>query len=411
MTESATVTAPAHLGGSRLGLTLGVLAAATFWTVTAEMLPSGLLTIMSRDLGVPGAAVGSLVSVWGITIAVVSIPLVRLTLRAPRTLLLAVSLALTAPANLVTALAPGLAIALTGRILAAAAHGLFWALVVSYLGAIVAPARLGRALAIVLAGPTLAGLVGLPLAALVAAHAGWRPVFSALSVLLALTAVAVRLALPTVAGHRGHAPSGTWDHSARTVLVTAGGGGLVLVGHFATFTYVTILVTGLGGFTIDAAPGMLLVLGVTGGLGVLVSGVAADRWPRVALIGAAAAIVVGLGLVLLGDHRPALFTTGLAVWGFAIGAFPPILQTRVLRQSSSAFRPLAGSLVVTVLNLGVAAGAAFGGAALGVGVHSLVLAALLTVLAGTVILALGGRPAPTVPGSSVGERPVGVSSR
>ncbi|WP_292836226.1 hypothetical protein [Microbacterium sp.] len=50
----------------------------------------------------------------------------------PRTLVLTISLAATAPANLLTTLAPDYTIALIDCTLAATAHGLFWALVVSY---------------------------------------------------------------------------------------------------------------------------------------------------------------------------------------------------------------------------------------------------------------------------------------
>jgi predicted MFS family arabinose efflux permease len=65
-----------------------------------------------------------------------------------------------AAANLATALAPSYGAALTARVVAAAGHGLFWAVVVSYAASLVSPDRVGRALSIVLAGPTLASLVG-----------------------------------------------------------------------------------------------------------------------------------------------------------------------------------------------------------------------------------------------------------
>lgn len=394
MTESPTTDAPASAPVRRVWPVLAVLTAATFWTVTAEMLPSGLLPSMSRDLGVSEGTTGVLVSAWAVTIAIVGIPLVRLTLRVPRTVLLTVSLAVTAPANLVTALASDFTVALAGRILAATAHGLFWALVVSYVATVVSPQRLGRALSLVLAGPTLAGLAGLPAAVLVAEYIGWRWVFVGLSLILALTAVAVGLILPhsrrpeTPAGTE---PAGAWDRSARGVVFIAVGGGLVLVGHFTAFTYITALVTDLSGLGEGAIPAILLVLGVTGGAGVLVSGVAADRFPRASLVSASALVAAGLALLLLGDDRSAVFVAGAFVWGFAIGAFPPILQTRVLRLSSRSFRPLAGSIIVTVLNLGVAAGATLGGLILPHGKPALVLAALLAASTGTVALALSRR--------------------
>lgn len=367
---------------------LAILTAATFWTVTAEILPSGLLPSMSSDLGVSASAVGTLVSAWAITIAVVSIPLVRLTLRIPRRALLSLSLAGTGLANLVTAAAQDYPIALIGRILAATAHGLFWAVVVSYVASVVAPARLGRALSIVLAGPSLAGLAGLPAAAFVAEHTGWRVVFTGLSVILLLTALTLWRLLPHRDGGAAPSPRGSWDRSAIGVVLVAGAGGLVLIGHFAVFTYITTLITGHAGLEPTAIPALLLVLGVTGAIGVVASGSVSDRFPRGAVTAAAGLVAVGLTLLSLGGGRPGSFIIGVGVWGLAIGAFPPILQARVLRLSSSSFQPLAGSIVVTVLNLGVAAGATLGGIVLPRGPDILAYAAVACAAAGTLTFAL-----------------------
>lgn len=393
MTKEPTTATSTIQPSGRLWPVLAVLTAATFLTVTLEMLPSGLLPSMSRDLDVSAGAIGVLVSAWAITIALAGIPLVRLTLRVPRTTLLTASLGATAPANLLTALAPDYTLALISRILAATAHGLFWAVVVSYVASIVDQARLGRALSIVLAGPALASLAGLPAAALIAEYSGWRVVFAGLSVFLALTAVALRFILPRHTEAPGvQEAAGLWDHSARGVVFVAMAGGLVLIGHFAAFTYVTRLVTGLGGLESAAIPAVLLVLGVTGGLGVTVSGFVSDRLPRAAVIAAAAMTAAGLTLLRLGGDHVAVFVTGTIVWGFAIGAFPPILQARVLRLSTPSFRPLSGSIIVTVLNLGVAAGSTLGGLILGWGQATLVLTALISATAGTLALALH-RPA------------------
>lgn len=65
---------------------------------------------------------------------------------------------------------------------------------------------------------------------------------------------------------------------------------------------------------------------------------------------------------------PAVFMAAIVVWGGFIGLFPPAMQVRVLRVASPQFRPAAGSVVVTVLSLGVAGGAALGGLIVGSGV-------------------------------------------
>ena len=386
-TRSTPLPLPGTAGPHRAWPILAVLTAATLLTVTVEMLPSGLLPVMSADLGVSESAIGLLVSAWALTIAIVGIPLVRLTIRLPRTPLLAACLIVIAAANLLTATASSLPLALTGRILAATAHGLFWALVVSYVASVITAERLGRALAIVLAGPTLAGLAGLPIAAALADVVGWRAIFIGLSVALVMTAAVLWLILPQVPSTMP-AGGGGWDRSASRVIAVAIAGGLVLVGHFAVFTYLTALVTQLGRLPGAAIPLMLLVFGVSGAVGIAGSGFTSDRYPRGAIVAAATLVTVGLAVLALSSGQPVVFIIGVAIWGIAVGAFPPILQTRVMRVSTSAFRPLAGSIVVTVLNLGVAAGATLGGLVLDHGPIAVTLIAVTAAAVGTFALAL-----------------------
>ncbi|CAM3339864.1 Purine efflux pump PbuE [Arthrobacter ulcerisalmonis] len=386
-TRSTPLPLPGTAGPHRAWPILAVLTAATLLTVTVEMLPSGLLPVMSADLGVSESAIGLLVSAWALTIAIVGIPLVRLTIRLPRTPLLAACLIVIAAANLLTATASSLPLALTGRILAATAHGLFWALVVSYVASVITAERLGRALAIVLAGPTLAGLAGLPIAAALADVVGWRAIFIGLSVALVMTAAVLWLILPQVPSTMP-AGGGGWDRSASRVIAVAIAGGLVLVGHFAVFTYLTALVTQLGRLPGATIPLMLLVFGVSGAVGIAGSGFASDRYPRGAIVAAATLVTVGLAVLALSSGQPVVFIIGVAIWGIAVGAFPPILQTRVMRVSTSAFRPLAGSIVVTVLNLGVAAGATLGGLVLDHGPIAVTLIAVTAAAVGTFALAL-----------------------
>jgi predicted MFS family arabinose efflux permease len=90
----------------------------------------------------------------------------------------------------------------------------------------------------------------------------------------------------------------------------------------------------------------------------------------------------------VGSEQPVVFITGVAVWGLAVGAFPPVLQTRVMRVSTTSFRPLAGRIVVTVLNLGVAAGATLGALLLGHGPPAVTLIAVTAAFAETLALVL-----------------------
>ncbi len=341
------------------------LSAATFATVTAEMLPAGVIRQLGSGLAVGDSAAGLLVTAWALTIAVTSIPLVRATLRWRRKRLVLACLAVVSLANLATGLAPVYAAALVTRIVAAAAHGVFWAVVVAYAAALVDPERVGRAVSVVLAGPALAGLVGLPAGSAVANALGWRVAFVVTAAVCVASAALIAVVLPDVttgtdtgAGAGAGARRGGWDRTARPVLVTALGGALALVGYYATFTFIVPLSV-LAGFSSGSVPGLLAAAGAGGLVGVVVAGRAADRWPGGALIVTTAALAAAIAGLAIHDE-PALFVVDAVLWGALIGVLPVVLQARVLRLSSDAFRPIAGSVLVTALNLGIGLGAALG---------------------------------------------------
>ena len=83
-----------------------VLAAAVFLSVTIEMIPTGLLPDMSRDLGVGEPLIGLLVTVFAATVVVLTVPLSALTKRVPRRTLIVIALAVLAVSCVLTAIAP-----------------------------------------------------------------------------------------------------------------------------------------------------------------------------------------------------------------------------------------------------------------------------------------------------------------
>ncbi|AHD23836.1 MFS transporter [Rhodococcus sp. D-6] len=375
------------------------LSFSTFATVTVEMLPSGLLPQIGGGLGVEPAVVGGLVTAWALTIAVTSMPLVRVARNVRRTRLLPAALAVVAAAVLATSLAPTFEIALAGRIVSAAAHGVFWAVIVVYVSEIVAPDRIGRALAIVLAGPAVAGLVGLPIGAALVDVVGWRGVFGGASAILAVTAIALALILTDPGRTTGGGSSGVderasgsgWNRSAIASTGTALAGTLVLLGHFVVFTYISMIVTDAARFGSGSLAILLAVFGAAGAVGVTASGWLSDRWPRATVPATVLALLTAFVIVTVAPTVPVLFVIAIVLWGLVSGVFPPAMQVRVLRLASARFRTTAGGVVVATFNLGVAAGAALGGVVVGSGVDRLAPVALVVTTVGAVALALLAR--------------------
>lgn len=323
------------------------------------MMPTGVLDQLGASFSVTSSAAGLLVTFWAVTIAATSIPLVRATIRWQRKPLILVTLGIMTAANVMTALAPSYALAMVSRIVGATAHGVFWAVVVAYAASLVPAERVGKALSIVLAGPTLASLVSLPAGATLANEVGWRATFFAVAAACALCVLLVALVVPSSAGTPVEFEKGTWDHSAVPVLWVAGGGFFALVGFYALFTFVVPVSEAVAGIAASEVPGVLLASGIGGVVGVLAAGRISDRWPTRALPVTVVTLAVILGVTGFA-HAPMAYILLAVLWGVMIGTLPVVLQANVMRVATENFRPLAGSVLVTVLNLGVGLGAGLG---------------------------------------------------
>jgi predicted MFS family arabinose efflux permease len=372
-----------------------LLSFGAFWTVTLEMLPAGLLPSMSADLDVSPARIGLLVTVWALTVGLSTVPLSRVTRSWGRPRVLASALAVLGAATVLTALAPGYGAVAATRFVAAAGHGLFWSVLMVYASSIAPDGRTGRAISIVLGGPILANVVGLPLGTSVSASLGWRPVVGVVGAFLVAGAVLLRR-LPEVPASTA-APAtaaGGRDANARLMFGGALLGALALFAHFAVFTFVSELVTGAWAFEARDLGGLLLVFGVMGALGLVASGAIPDRFADHSLVAVVLALSVAFGLLAV-VHGPVAVLVLVAIWGLLLGMLPPLLQSRVIGVASPDYRDVAGAILVTVFNLGIAAGALAGGQVIQfLGLPSLLpIAAVATATSavGLVILMRGAR--------------------
>ncbi|MBZ4487877.1 MFS transporter [Microbacterium sp. cx-55] len=359
---SSTASVPTVSTTPRMPLrALLVLSAAVLVTVTAESLPAGLLPEMADDLRVSPEQIGSLISVWALTVIVTSLPLARLLAARDRRLVLGIALAVFAVANLATSFAPDYGLVIATRVVAAVAHGVFWSVVVVYATSLLSPTYLGRGLAIVTAGGTLATALTLPAATLLAQAVGWRPAFVLLSLVAAVLAVVIIRSLPARAtsaetvrqANRG----GFWrDPSTPAILVFSLAAVLIAMAQFASFTYVRPYLSIAASIEPEWAAGLLLIYGAAGLLGVVLAGYLADRFPRsslsIVLVVFTAAFVL---LTVAAGSLPAVIV-GFIVWGLMFGAVFPLLNAILMRTSTERTRPLASAGVVVFFNIGIATG-------------------------------------------------------
>src|SRR3954470_1830447 len=178
----------------RARIVLVALAVSTFFYVTVETLPIGLLPQIADGVHVPASSVGLLVTAYGLVVVIATIPLTRLTHRWSRRRLLATLLLTAAVAVAISALAPAYPALLAGRALAALSQAVFWAVVTPAAASLFPPASRGRAVAILYAGSSSGPLLGVPAGTWLGQQFGWRVPFLALSVVgLVIATVIVTL--------------------------------------------------------------------------------------------------------------------------------------------------------------------------------------------------------------------------
>nr|WP_258567244.1 MFS transporter [Microbacterium sp. Se5.02b] len=297
-------------------------------------------------------------------------------------------------AHVVGALASSFWLLLLSRVLAALANAGFLAIALATVRGIVAPERVTRAVAVLLAGTTLATIVGVPAGAALANAFGWRSTFWAVA-LLCLPAV-IALLLDRTLGATPHPPkirlrTEVAELRRPPVLLAVVLAVLVNAATFGAFTFLAVIGTDAG--MADAwIPLLLAVFGIGAFLGVAATGRWAARVDRAWVsVGAAAATVVWVLCALGAGSVPAVFV-GAFVGGMVSFAVGSALIARIVGQATGA-PVLGGAYATAALNLGAVAGPAVAGVAyssvgaLGVLLVSAILTAVAALL--TPLLRLG----------------------
>lgn len=342
---------------------VAALAAVTFTVVTAEMLPVGLLTPVGDALAVSEGTAGLTLTVTGV-VAALSAPLVApLFGRRDRRAVLCALMALLASGNLLAALAPSFAVLIVARVLIGFAMGATWAIAAGLAVRLVPPERVGLANSVIFSGIAVASVLGVPAGSIVGELLGWRASFAlagglALAVLLALSIALPPLPPEAEVRLRGVLGLLRVPPVATGLALVA----LLVIGHFAAYTYVRPVleqVAGVGAGTIGT---LLLVYGVAGVVGTLAAGICAVRSPRGTLAAVAAAIAATVAALVPLGGSVASAAALLVVWGVAYGGVSVSAQTW-LQAAAPDDREAVASLFAGVFNGAIALGATVGGVA------------------------------------------------
>jgi MFS transporter, DHA1 family, inner membrane transport protein len=340
------------------------LAIGAFGIGTTEFVVMGMLPEMAEGLGVSVPSVGLLISAYAIGVVVGAPTLTALGVRFPPRQTLVGLMVLFVVGNALSAVAPTYETLAAARVLTALAHGSFFGVGAVAARRLVAPERATSAISMMISGLTVANVVGVPLGTFVAQQTSWRLVLGAIAVIGLVTIAGLLAWMPAELGEPG---------DLRTELAAFRRGqvwlvlGLTVVGFsalFAVYSYVSPILTELGGLPVGWVTPVLALFGVGTTVGTLVGGRLGDRYGfSLVTVGLLATAVV-LAVFALVARTPVAAVVLLVLFGALAFGLGPVVLNGVIE----AARVPGGSLVSAAnqgaFNMANALGAALGAAVL-----------------------------------------------
>jgi DHA1 family inner membrane transport protein len=337
------------------------LAIGAFGIGTTEFVIMGLLPEVATDLGVSIPSAGLLISGYALGVVVGAPLLTAIGSKISRKTVLLSLMGVFIVGNLVSAMAGTYGVLMTGRIIAALAHGAFFGVGSVVAASLVPKEKQASAIALMFTGLTVANVLGVPGGTALGQQFGWRSTFWAVTVLGVIGLLGILFLVPKQSVSEGPGLRSelavfrslqVWLALAMTALGFAG--------VFASFTYIAPMMTEVAGFSSGAVTWLLVLFG--GGLvvGNLLGGKAADRslMPSLYVILALLAAVLVVFVFTAHAQIPSAIT--IALFGAAGFATVAPLQKRVMDKATGA-PALASAANIAAFNLGNAVGAYLGG--------------------------------------------------
>ncbi|ANS76856.1 arabinose transporter permease [Paenibacillus yonginensis] len=341
---------------SILSLTVGAFAIGM-----TEFVIMGILPNVAQDLNVSIPTAGQLITMYALGVAVGAPILTILTHRIPQKLLLCLLMVIFIVGNGVSVIAPNYAFLMGARLLTALTHGTFFGVGAVIASNLVKPDRRAGAVSIMMAGLTIANIIGVPVGTFIGQHLGWRASFATISLMGVVALIGVMIFIPKIkqdeSGGILQQVSALVKPKLLLFLFVAALGN---AGLFAVFTYITPLLTQITGFAESNVTWILVLFGCGVTIGNIIGGKLAD-WklmPSVLGIYLTTSVLLTILTFTIHSHVAAVLT--IFLWGMASFAVMPGMQIRVMNLAKGA-PALASTSSHSAGNLGNAAGAFIGG--------------------------------------------------
>lgn len=345
----------------RMPISLMWLTIGAFAIGMTEFLVMGLLPNVANDLSVTIPQAGQIITSYALGVALGAPLLTILTHSIAKKRLLILLMLIFILGNALSMIAPTYPLLITARIITALAHGTFLGAGTVIATHLVPAHRKGSAVALVLAGLTIANIVGVPFGTFIGQQYGWRASFGVITILGFIAFLGIWKYIPKIV-ENSHVSikqeiKAVMKPQVLLMLVT---GMFGCASMFAMFTYISPILQQISGFEEHSVTWILVLFGISVTIGNLIGGKLSDWKTLPYLIVNYAILSIVLAVLSITLQNPVLAIITIFIWGAAAFSIFPGIQLRTMTLASEAPMLVATSNH-SFLNMGNASGAYLGG--------------------------------------------------
>ncbi|MGE8164435.1 MFS transporter [Paraburkholderia sp. NPDC080076] len=339
-----------------LAIALGALS-----LVVTEFLPVGLLSGISRDLGVAEGTAGLAVTATAV-LGFIAAPVTAIAIgKADRKLVLLGLTVLLIISSVLSWTAGNFATLLIARIILGIGVGGFWAISITAAAKLVAPEKVHAASSLVFAGISIGSVIAVPAGSYIGAHADWRDGFLGASILAAVCFILQLVFLPTLKMKEGVSVSDFFgllkDPKIRAIFLTVI---FIVAGQYAGYTFVTPYLEQVTHLDAAIVSGLLFAYGVSTVVGNFAGGAFAGRNLHSTVVATVWIFVLSLAAMAVFATSPIFAGAALLIWALSWGMAP--VGTQLWLYNATLHAPEAAQAMNTsVFQLSIGLGSLAGG--------------------------------------------------
>ncbi|MDE6497042.1 MAG: MFS transporter [Muribaculaceae bacterium] len=347
---------------------LFALSLGTFALGISEFVMMGILVNIADGLDVTITAAGRLISAYATGVCVGAVLLLMLR-RMPLGSMMMMLAGVICAGNLLAAAAPGYHSMLAARFISGLPHGAYFGVGAIVARKLAAPGREVQAVSIMIAGMTVANLIGVPLGTWVAETVSWRIAFLAAGISGGVTLLLLRLWLPRFAPLPDSGRLSSQFSFLKTLPPWLIFGGVFIgqSGIYCWYSYIDPLLTRVSGFSYASLSWIMLLAGLGMFGGNLLAGPLARRFKPSLVAGCmqASALVLLPLISVFATNQPAMVALTFLCAAAMFGSGSP-LQSSIVGYSRGG-ELLGAALIQIAYNAGNAIAAAVGGSVIAAG--------------------------------------------